>query len=72
LSVLTQVSVGAGVAIVPGVLRNVVDMPNVRFKLLAGSRIASSVAAIFRRHEPSATIRGFIDTLRGTQPVVIQ
>jgi DNA-binding transcriptional LysR family regulator len=69
LSVLTQVSVGAGVA---GVLRNVVDMPNVRFKSLAGTPITSSVAAIFRRHEPSATIRRFIDTLRGTQPVVIQ
>jgi DNA-binding transcriptional LysR family regulator len=70
LSVLTQVSVGAGVAIVPGVLRNVVDMPGIRYKSLAGRPITSSVAAIFRRHELSATVRRFIETLRGTPPVV--
>jgi DNA-binding transcriptional LysR family regulator len=71
LSVVTQVSVGEGVAIVPGVLRNVVDIPGVRFKSLAGSRITSSVAAIFRRHEPSPTVRRFFETLRSAQPLVI-
>lgn len=72
LSVVTQVSVGEGVAIVPGVLRNVVDIPGVRFKSLAGSRITSSVAAIFRRHEPSPTVRRFVETLRSAQPLVIE
>ena len=69
VAVLTQVSVGAGVAIVPSVVKDVVDMPGVRFKPLAGVPIASSIAAVYRRHERSAAVARFIRQLTATPPL---
>lgn len=65
-AVLTQVSVGAGVAIVPSVLKDVINMPGVRFKPLAGASIDSGVAAIFRRQERSAAVSKFIKQIAST------
>ncbi|GAB2784188.1 MAG TPA: LysR substrate-binding domain-containing protein [Acetobacteraceae bacterium] len=65
-AVLTQVSVGAGVAIVPSVLKDVVNMPGIRFKPLAGAPIDSAVAAIYRRQEPSAAVSRFIKQIVST------
>ncbi|ULU23635.1 LysR family transcriptional regulator [Dyella terrae] len=66
IAVLTQVSVGAGVAIVPSVLKDVIDMPGVRFKPLAGKPVISGVAGIFRRQERSAAVSAFIQKMRAT------
>lgn len=66
LAVLTQVSVGAGVAIVPSVLKDAVNMPGVRFKPLAGTPIASGVAAVYRRQERSAAVGKLIRQITGT------
>lgn len=66
LAVLTQVSLGAGVAIIPSVLKDVVDLPGVRFKPLAGAPIASGVAAVFRRQERSMAVGKFIQQVRAT------
>nr|WP_199039268.1 LysR substrate-binding domain-containing protein [Dyella sp. ASV24] len=66
VAVLTQVSVGAGVAIVPSVLKDVIDMPGVRFKPLAGKPVTSGVAGIFRRQERSAAVSAFIQQMRAT------
>jgi len=66
VAVLAQVSVGAGIAIVPSVLKDVIDMPGVRFRPLAGKPIASGVAAIFRRQERSAAANAFIQQVRAT------
>jgi DNA-binding transcriptional LysR family regulator len=66
LAVLTQVSVGAGVAIVPSVLKDVVDLPGVRFKPLAGAPITSGVAAVFRRQERSMAVAKLIQQLRAS------
>lgn len=66
-AVLTQVSVAAGVAIVPSVLKDVVNMPGVRFKPLAGTPIDSSVAAIYRRQERSAAVSKFIKQITSTR-----
>ncbi len=66
VAVLTQVSVGAGIAIVPSVIKEVVDMPGVRFKPLAGKPVTSVVAGIFRRHERSAAVDAFIQQMRAT------
>jgi DNA-binding transcriptional LysR family regulator len=60
LAVLTQVSLGAGISIVPSVLTSVVHMPNVVFRPLAGDPIASEVAAIFRANEASPTVNKLI------------
>ncbi|QNK01211.1 LysR substrate-binding domain-containing protein [Dyella telluris] len=66
VAVLTQVSVGAGVAIVPSVLKDVIDMPGVRFRPLAGKPVASGVAVVFRRQERSAAVAAFIQQVRAT------
>jgi DNA-binding transcriptional LysR family regulator len=65
LAVLTQVSVGAGVAIVPNVLTRVVNLPNVVFKPLAGEPILSEVAAVFRKYEHSPATKKLIEQLTG-------
>lgn len=65
LAVLTHVSVGAGIAIVPDVLTKVVDLPNVVFKTLAGEPIPSGVAAVFRKFEHAPATKKFIAQLTG-------
>ncbi len=59
-AVLTQVSLGAGISIVPSVLTTIVHMPNVVFRPLAGDPIPSEVAAIFRANEASPTVKQLI------------
>lgn len=66
LAVLTQVSLGMGVAVVPSVVREVVDLPNVVFVRLAGETIASEVAALFRTGEAGPLARNFIRQVVGT------
>jgi DNA-binding transcriptional LysR family regulator len=63
LAVLTQVSLGAGISVVPSVLTSVVHMPNVVFRPLAGDPIPSGVAAIFRANEASPTVRKLIQQI---------
>ena len=63
---LTQVSLGTGVAIVPSVLKDVVSLPGVRFKSIAGKPIPSGVLVVFRRQERSMAVGRFIAQLRET------
>jgi DNA-binding transcriptional LysR family regulator len=60
LAVLTQVSLGTGISVVPSVLMNLVHVLNVVFPPLAGAPIPSEVAAIFRANETSPTVRKLI------------
>lgn len=60
LAVLTQVSLGTGISVIPGVLTTVIHMPNVVFRPLAGDPIPSEVAAIFRTNEASPTVKKLI------------
>jgi DNA-binding transcriptional LysR family regulator len=60
LAVLTQVSLGGGISVVPSVLTTVVHMPNVIFRPLTGDPISSDVAAIFRANETSSTVKKLI------------
>ncbi|MBP0597583.1 LysR family transcriptional regulator [Herbaspirillum sp. LeCh32-8] len=64
LAVLAEVSVGAGVAVVPGVLPRVVDLPNVVYRPLAGAAIGSEVAAVFRRFEHSPAVKNMVAAIR--------
>jgi DNA-binding transcriptional LysR family regulator len=66
LAVLTQVSLGAGIAVVPSVVREVVHLPNVTFRLISGEPIVSEVAAVFRSDESSPTVRNFVDQIRAS------
>jgi DNA-binding transcriptional LysR family regulator len=63
LAVLTQVSLGAGISVIPSILTTVVHMPNVVFRPLAGDPIPSEVAAIFRANEHSPTVKKLIDQI---------
>jgi DNA-binding transcriptional LysR family regulator len=63
LAVLTEVSLGAGVGIVPNVLSSAVDVPNVVFKEIAGEPILSEVAAVFRRFERAPAVKSLIDQI---------
>jgi len=60
LAVLTQVSLGMGVSVVPSVVRQVVNLPNVVFTRLAGPTIPSEVAALFRAGEAAPMAQHFI------------
>lgn len=64
VAVLTEVSLGAGCAIVPHSLMATVNMPGVTYRELAGPLISSEIAAAFRRHEQAPAARLFITQLR--------
>src|SRR5690606_32121912 len=66
--VLTQVSLGVGIAIVPNVLARAMSLPGVVFKPLAGTPIKSEVAAVYRRHERSPEVINLIEQVAQTQP----
>jgi DNA-binding transcriptional LysR family regulator len=66
VSVLTDVSLGVGVAIVPNVLTKAVDVPNVVYKEIAGGPIASEVTAVFRRFERAPAVKSLIDQITRT------
>ncbi|MDR9838232.1 LysR family transcriptional regulator [Herbaspirillum huttiense] len=71
LAVLAEVAVGAGVAVVPGVLTTVVKLPNVSYRALAGAPIVSEVAAVYRRFERAPAVRNMIAALRASKPVQV-
>lgn len=71
LAVLTQVSVGAGVSVIPSIVRNVVHLPGVVFRPIAGEPIFSEVAAVFRAADPAPTVSHFMAQLLGCPPVVL-
>ncbi len=71
ISVLTQVSLGAGISIIPSVLTSVVHMPNVVFRPLAGEAIPSEVAAIFRAREASPAMRKFVEQIINSAVVCV-
>jgi DNA-binding transcriptional LysR family regulator len=67
VSVLTQVSLGAGVAIVPDVLRGVVGLPAVVLKTLAGPPIDSDVSMLYRADERSPAALNLIRRILATE-----
>ncbi|SDV47066.1 LysR family transcriptional regulator [Chitinasiproducens palmae] len=68
VAVLAQVALGVGVAIVPSVLIKSVKLPDVVFNELAGPIIHSEVAALYRKHERSQTVRHLIDQVVASAP----
>lgn len=68
LAVLTQVSLGAGIAVVPSVACGVVHLPGVVFGKIEGKPIISEVAANFRSDESSPTVKNFVSQVKQTLP----
>ncbi|HEY4254043.1 MAG TPA: LysR substrate-binding domain-containing protein [Roseomonas sp.] len=70
-AVLTQVSLGAGVSILPSVAMAAIRIPGIAFRALAGEPIPSEVAAIFRTREAAPAVRHFIGQISRSPPVRI-
>lgn len=66
VAVLTQVALGVGIAVIPSILMQVIQMPNVVFREIAGPVIVSEVEALFRRHERLPTVRNLISQILET------
>jgi DNA-binding transcriptional LysR family regulator len=65
-SVLTQVSLRAGISVVPTAASNVLRLPGVTFRPIPGDTILSEVAAVFRSDEASPAVRNFIAQIQST------
>lgn len=63
LEVLTEVSMGIGISIVPDVVRGTLVLPGVIFKELEGKPIISEIAAVYRSDERAPAIRNLIQQL---------
>ena len=65
---LTHVSLGTGIAIVPDLLEDVIALPNVVYRPISGPPIASEVAAVFRKYERAPAVVQMIKQLRQAPP----
>lgn len=63
-AVLTHVSLGSGIAIVPGTLRGSVSIDGVVYRDIAKPAIPSQIAVAFRRNESSPSVKAFIAQLK--------
>jgi DNA-binding transcriptional LysR family regulator len=63
LTVLTEVSLRKGVAVVPDVVATTLALPDVVYKPLAGDPVTSELAAIFRRSEGAPAVKNLIRQL---------
>jgi DNA-binding transcriptional LysR family regulator len=72
LAVLMQVSLGAGVSVIPSVVQDVIHLPNVAFCPVAGEPILSEVAAVFRSGENSPTVKNFIQQVQASPEFLLQ
>ena len=64
VAVVTQVSLGVGVAIVPRVLAECLRMPKVVYRELNGEPIPSELALAYRRHEKAPAAMALIRHIR--------
>jgi DNA-binding transcriptional LysR family regulator len=63
MTIVGMVSIGVGVAIVPQSV-SCIQLPGVRYKAIAGPPIRAELAVAFRRSEPSAAARAFVQHAR--------
>ena len=66
VAVLTQVALGVGIAVIPSVLIQTIQLPNVVFREIAGPPIFSEVGALFRRHESLPIVCNLISQILET------
>ncbi len=71
LAVLTQVSVGTGVSVIPSIVRNVVHLPGVVYRPIAEEPVFSEVAAVFRAEDPAPGVFHFTAQVLSSRPVVL-
>src|SRR5450830_1221632 len=69
VAVITLVSLGQGVAIVPGSVMQRVQMPGVVYRPIEGKSIPGTIALASRRHEKSPVVRAFLKQLKLRQTI---
>jgi len=67
VAVITLVSLGQGVAIVPVSVMQRVHMPGVVYRQIEGKIIPGAIALASRRHEKSPVVRAFLKQLKSRQ-----
>ena len=67
VAVITLVSLGQGVAIVPASVMQRVHMPGVVYRQIEGKSIPGAIALASRRHEKSPVVRAFLKQLKSRQ-----
>lgn len=67
VAVITLVSLGQGVAIVPVSVMQRVQMPGVVYRKIEGKSIPGAIALASRRHEKSPVVRAFLKQLKSTE-----
>jgi len=67
VAVITLVSLGQGVAIVPASVMQRVHMPGVVYRQIEGKSIPGEIALASRRHEKSPVVRAFLKQLKSRQ-----
>jgi len=70
-NVLTEVSLGLGVSVIPSVACGVVRIPGVAFKVIAGETLWSEVAAVYRTQEHSPAVKRMIAQITASDAVVL-
>ena len=68
---LTQVSLRAGISVIPSAVRNIVHIPNVVFRPIAGEPILSEVAAVFRANEGAPAAKMFIQQILRSAEILL-
>jgi len=68
VAVITLVSLGQGVAIVPVSVMQRVHMPGVVYRQIEGKAIPGTIALASRRHEKSPVVRAFLKQLKSREP----
>lgn len=68
VAVITLVSLGQGMAIVPQSVMQRVHMPGVVYRQIEGKSIPGAIALASRRHEKSPVVRAFLKQLKARKP----
>lgn len=66
VAVVTMVSLGTGIAIVPHSVVDRIIIPDVSYREIEGNIVPSEIAVAYRRHEKAPAVRAFIEQIRGT------
>lgn len=64
VAVVTMVSLGSGIAVVPHSIVDRIVLPDVSFREIEGEIVPSEIALAYRRHEKAPATRAFIDQVR--------
>jgi DNA-binding transcriptional LysR family regulator len=60
VAVLTLVSLGEGIAVVPGSVKGHIELPNLVYREFSGFSVGSHLSLVFRKYETAATVKHYL------------